>query len=73
MLTEMTQTYRILVNGELSDRMGFAFEGMTLSRVNGNTKLTGEIRDQAELQALLMRIADLGLTLLELSADDHAR
>ena len=41
-----------------------AFEGMTLTRERGNTVLTGPVRDQAELQGLLQRVSDLGLTLL---------
>lgn len=64
----MAQEYRILVKGELSDHMVVAFEGMTLKRVHGNTKLTGEIRDQAESQAVLLRVGDLGLTLLDVSS-----
>jgi hypothetical protein len=56
--------YRLTVEGELSDRMRPAFEGMTLTREHGNTVLSGPVRDQAELQGLLQRISDLGLTLL---------
>lgn len=56
--------YRLVVEGELSDRLAAAFEGMTLTRVHGNTELQGPVRDQAELQGLLQRVSDLGLTLL---------
>jgi hypothetical protein len=62
------RTYRLTVEGELSDRMGLAFEGMTLTRAGGTTTLTGHLRDQAELQGVLKRISDLGLTLLEATA-----
>jgi hypothetical protein len=55
----------VIVEGELSDRMQPAFEGMTLTRAGGNTTLTGPVRDQAELQGLLQRVSNLGLTLLE--------
>jgi len=48
--------------------MRVAFEGMTLTRADGNTTLTGCVRDQAELQGLLQRVSGLGLTLLEASA-----
>ena len=61
------RTYRLLVQGELADRMGAAFEGMTLTRADGNTGLSGKIQNQAELQRLLQRVADLGLTLLEVT------
>jgi hypothetical protein len=65
------RSYRLIVEGELSDRMTFAFEGMTLTRAAGNTHLTGTLRDQAELQGLLLRVSDLGLTLLEARAIDE--
>ena len=63
-------TYRLIVKGELSDRLAPAFEGMELARRDGNTALTGYVRDQPELQALLRRVSDLGLTLLEAKAID---
>jgi hypothetical protein len=46
---------------------------MTLERNDGNTILVGLMRDQAELQGVLTRISDLGLTLLSASTiDEHA-
>ena len=45
---------------------------MTLTRAEGNTALTGTVRDQAELQGLLRRVSDFGLTLLEAKAIDGA-
>jgi hypothetical protein len=66
-----SREYRLVVGGELSDRMQLAFEGMNLTRGDGTTILTGTIRDQAELQGVLQRITDLGLTLLELTAVDN--
>jgi hypothetical protein len=62
------RTYRLIVEGELSDRMQDAFEEMTLTRADGNTTLIGPVRDQSELQGLLQRVSDLGLTLLEVVA-----
>ena len=63
--------YRLTVEGELSDRMRSAFEGMTLTRERGNTVFTGPVRDQAELQGLLQRVSELGLTLLSAIAVDE--
>ena len=57
-----SRRYRLIVEGELSDRN--AFEGMTLTHENGNTVLTGPVRDQSELQGLLQRVSALGLTLV---------
>ena len=51
--------------------MRTAFEGMTLARAEGTTTLTGPVRDQAELQGLLQRVSDLGLTLLEVTSVDE--
>jgi hypothetical protein len=48
-----------------------AFEGMTLTRAGGTTTLSGHVRDQAELQGLLQRVSDLGLTLLAVNAGDE--
>ncbi len=62
------KTYRLTVEGELSDSMAPAFPGMTLTRRDGVTTLTGEIVDQAGLQAVMRRLSDLGLTLLESKA-----
>ena len=62
--------YRLVVEGELSDQIAPAFEGMTLRREQGNTVLTGTIRDQAELQGLLQRVSDFGLTLLSAAATE---
>ena len=64
------RNYRLIVEGELSDKLEPAFHGMTLTRAAGNTALTGNVRDQAELQGHLRRVSDLGLTLLEAKAID---
>jgi hypothetical protein len=68
------RSYRLIVQGELSDTLQPAFPGMTLTRSGGNTALTGDVRDQAEFQGLLQRVSGLGLTLLEAKAvDDFPR
>jgi hypothetical protein len=67
-----TRTYQLTVEGELSDRMQGSFEGMSLERVAGNTVLTGDARDQSELQGLLLRVSALGLVLLKLTTLEPA-
>jgi hypothetical protein len=64
------RSYRLIVQGELSDTLQPAFPGMTLTRSGGNTALTGDVRDQSEFQGLLQRVSGLGLTLLEAKAVD---
>jgi hypothetical protein len=61
----VARTYWLTVDGELGDHLASAFPGMTLSRGDGTTTLSGEMRDQAELQGVFQRVSDLGLTLLE--------
>jgi hypothetical protein len=65
------RNYRLVVEGELDDHLEPAFHGMTLTRAAGNTALTGIVRDQAELQGLLQRVSNFGLTLLEAKAIDN--
>jgi hypothetical protein len=65
------QEYKLIVQGELSDELAPSFAGMTLRREAGNTTLVGRVRDQAELQALLRRISDLGLTLLTVATTNE--
>ena len=64
------RSYRLIVQGELSDNIKPAFPGMTLTRSDGNTTLTGDVRDQAELQGFLQSVSSLGLILLEAKALD---
>jgi hypothetical protein len=65
------RTYRLTVAGELNDGLASALDGIALGRVDGNTTLTAYMRDQAELQGLLRRVADFGLILLEVTTIDH--
>ena len=66
------RSYRLIVAGELGDDLAVAFPGMALTRAEGSTALTGSVRDQAELHGLLLRMSDLGLTLLEAKAIDDS-
>jgi hypothetical protein len=59
--------YRIVVRGELSERYGQAFEGMTLASEDGHTAITGPVVDQAHLHGLLNRVGDLGLELVSVN------
>jgi hypothetical protein len=67
-----SRTYRLTVEGELGDRLAPSFGDLSLERVAGNTALTGPVRDQAELQGILQRVSDLGLTLLEVTVVEPA-
>jgi outer membrane PBP1 activator LpoA protein len=56
--------YQIVVRGELSERYATAFEGMEMEIKNGQTVLTGEVKDQSHLHGILDRIGALGLKLM---------
>jgi len=60
--------YRIVVRSELGDDYASAFEGMRMETKDGQTILTGEIKDQPHLFGILERINALGLELLSVEA-----
>ena len=62
------KVYRIVVQSELSDRYAVAFEGMQMEAKNGQTILTGEVKDQPHLFGILDRLNALGLVLLSVQA-----
>jgi hypothetical protein len=59
--------YQIIVRGELSRRYRTVFEGMTLVVGNGQTTITGPVRDQTHLHGLLDRVGNLGLELVSVT------
>ena len=60
--------FEIRLQGHLDDRWAEWFDGMTITRQpGGTTLLSGPVADQAALQGLLRRIADLGMTLLSVN------
>jgi hypothetical protein len=61
--------YRICVRGRLTDRLGSAFEGMSLEPGHRQTALVGEIRDQSHLYGVLDRVRNLGLELVSVEAN----
>ena len=62
--------YRIVLRGRLSKRFESAFEGMALEHSPGRTVLTGQIRDQAQLYAVLNQVQDFGIELLSVESAD---
>jgi hypothetical protein len=63
--------YRVVVAGELGPRFADAFDGMEVVSLAGQTEITGVVADRAQLRALLNRIDDLGLTLIEVGVRDE--
>jgi len=65
----MTPTlYRIRVQGHLRPEWSEWFDGMTIAlEENGDTTLSGLVVDQPALHGLLIKVRDLGLTLISVS------
>lgn len=60
--------YQIRIRGLLDEAWVSWFSPLVvMSEANGESTLTGIVRDQAELHGLLDRIFDLNLTLLSVS------
>lgn len=66
-------TYRLVLGGELGDRFGMLFEGMSMSRDGGNTVLTGRVTDQAHLAGIIERTQELGLELISVGTVESSK
>ena len=68
-----SKVYRVVVRSELGDRYASAFEGMRMETEDGQTILTGEVKDQPHLYGILHRLNGLGLELLsvEVLSEDY--
>ncbi len=65
----MSQQYEIIIHGHLPPRWKVAFEDMELTCLpDGNTCISGSLPDQSALYGLLMRLRDLGLSLVSVNA-----
>jgi hypothetical protein len=68
--------YRIRIEGHLAPEWSDWFENLTVKcQRDGTTILSGPVRDQAALHGLLLKVRDLGLSLIsvnrvELRGDD---
>jgi len=64
--------YCIRIEGHLAADWSDWFEGMTVRcQADGTTTLEGPVRDQAALQGLLIRVRDLGLSLISVNPIGH--
>jgi hypothetical protein len=60
--------YEIRVRGHLSTQWTVVFEGMEITCLaDGDTTLTGSFPDPAALYGILLRVRDLGLTLVSVN------
>ena len=59
------ETYRIHVEGHLDDEWSEWFGGMMLVQMpDGTTTLTGPVADQSALHGLLLKLHNMGLSLI---------
>lgn len=66
---EKSLTYEIKVVGHINPQRARCFQGMQVQSLpGGETLISGTVPDQAALFGLLIRIRDLGLTLLSVSS-----
>ena len=64
----MADIYRFRVKGHLDDRWSDCLGGLTIHlQKDGTTVLIGPVIDQAALYGLIVRIRDIGLSLLSIS------
>lgn len=64
----METQYRIQVKGHLPDGWFEMLERIeVMCEVEGNTTLSGPIRDQAELYGIITKLQNLGLTLISIN------
>lgn len=60
--------YEIRVKGHLAPRWDDWFDGMRLTaQDDGTTVIHGPVADQSELQGLLRKLSEIGLTLVSLT------
>jgi len=56
--------YQFRVRGHLDRGRSSWFEGLAVTFTNGDTLLTGSVRDQTALYSILDKLLDLGLELV---------
>lgn len=57
-------SYLIRIQGTIDPTWSDWFGGFTITHQEGETVLTGEVRDQAALHGILAKINELGLVIL---------
>jgi hypothetical protein len=71
---QVPTAYRLRVDGHLDDHWAAWFGGLTLTHhTDGTTSLSGVVSDQAQLHGLLMKVRDLGVTLISVEGIDPNR
>ena len=64
--------YRVVVRGRFGDHLAGAFGQLELHSQPGQTSLTGNFADQAQLHGLLDQLRDLGIHLISVNPVEQA-
>ena len=64
--------YRVVVRGRLGEHLAGVFDHLDVDPRPGQTSLTGNFADQAQLHGLLDRLRDLGIHLISVNPVDQA-
>jgi len=64
--------YRVVVRGRLGEHLTRVFDQLELDSRPGQTALTGNFIDQAQLHGLLDQLRDLGIHLISVNPVDQA-
>jgi len=64
--------YRIVIRGEIGEPLVGPLEGMTVESKGGESALTGDIVDQAQLHGALTMLTNLGHELISVNAVEEA-
>ena len=64
--------YRIVVRGRLGEYLAGVFDHLDVDPRPGQTTLTGNFTDQAQLHGLLDQLQDLGIHLISVNPADQA-
>ena len=64
--------YRVVVRGRLGKHLASAFDQLDVDPRPGQTSLTGNFTDEAQLHGLLDQLRDLGIHLISVNPVDQA-
>ena len=63
--------YQVVIRGRLGEHLAGAFDQLEVDSQPGQTTLTGNFADQAQLHGLLDQLRDLGIHLVSVNPADH--
>jgi hypothetical protein len=65
--------YQVVIRGRLGEHFAAAFDQLEVDSRPGQTTLTGDFADQAQLHGLLDRLRDLGMHLVSVNPADQSQ